>query len=240
MSFNSWISILSLIIALLALAVAAWQARQTARLTLNAHKIQVIADAFREIRSTAFLEHYRRILSFPKTEKLAAGFESLPRRRKESAYAVCYFFEHLGVLVARELIPGDVLIPTMRTLIILSWDALKNAIDEELEARKSYPEKAGHDFLPHFKELVRMAESQQYNKSATVARLDKLEEPADRAALRQTGDSALTHAANNGTRTPMRVARSGHTPARSLAKNARASAKALARPQAERDPARRP
>jgi hypothetical protein len=91
MSFNSWVSIVSLVIALLALAVAAWQARRIARLTLNSHQIQVIADAFREIRSAEFLAHYKRILAFPKTERLAAGFESLPRRRKESAYAVCYF-----------------------------------------------------------------------------------------------------------------------------------------------------
>jgi len=49
---------------------------------------------------------------------------------------------------------------------------------------------------------------------------------------------ALTHDAEEGTGTPMLMARSGHTSVRSLAKYARVSAEALARHQAERDPAR--
>jgi hypothetical protein len=49
----------------------------------------------------------------------------------------------------------------------------------------------------------------------------------------------LTHDAEDGTGTPMLMARSGHTSVRSLAKYARVSAEALARHQANRDPARR-
>jgi hypothetical protein len=158
MTLSNWISILSFTVALLAFSVAFWQARRVARLTRNAHQIQVIADAFREIRSPSFLEDYRRVVDFPRDEVLESGFESLPSPRKESAYAVCYFFEHLGVLVTRQLIPEDVLIATMRTLIIRSWDALKPAIDAELAARRTaYPEYMGHDFLPHFRQLVDMA-----------------------------------------------------------------------------------
>ena len=59
------------------------------------------------------------------------------------------------------------------------------------------------------------------------------------ATLHQLRHSALTHDAEGGTGTPMLMARSGHTSARSLAKYARVSAEALARHQAERDPARR-
>jgi hypothetical protein len=173
MSASDWDSVLTLVIAFLsfvialtALAVAIWQARRTARLTLNAHQIEVIAHAFREIRSPQFLAHYKRVLASPRTERLAAGFESLPRRRKESAYAVCYFFEHLGVLVTRQLIPGEVLITTMRTLIVRSWDALEPAIEAELEFRaKTYPKEAGRDFLPHFRQLVKMARIQQDDRS---------------------------------------------------------------------------
>lgn len=57
--------------------------------------------------------------------------------------------------------------------------------------------------------------------------------------LHQLRHSALTHDAEDGTSTPMLMARSGHTSVRSLAKYARVSAEALARHQAERDPARR-
>ncbi len=59
------------------------------------------------------------------------------------------------------------------------------------------------------------------------------------ATLHQLRHFALTHDAEEGTGTPMLMARSGHTSVRSLAKYARVSAEALARHQAERDPARR-
>jgi integrase/recombinase XerC/integrase/recombinase XerD len=56
------------------------------------------------------------------------------------------------------------------------------------------------------------------------------------ATLHQLRHSALSHAAEDGTSTPMLMARSGHTSVRSLAKYARVSAEALARHQAETDP----
>jgi integrase/recombinase XerC/integrase/recombinase XerD len=59
------------------------------------------------------------------------------------------------------------------------------------------------------------------------------------ATLHQLRHSALTHAAEDGTSTPMLMARSGHTSVRSLAKYARVSAEALKRHQAATDPARR-
>jgi integrase len=59
------------------------------------------------------------------------------------------------------------------------------------------------------------------------------------ATLHQLRHSALTHDAESGTSTPMLMARSGHTSVRSLAKYARVSAEALARHQAEHDPASR-
>jgi integrase len=59
------------------------------------------------------------------------------------------------------------------------------------------------------------------------------------ATLHQLRHSALTHDAERGTSTPMLMARSGHTSVRSLAKYARVSVEALARHQAESDPASR-
>lgn len=171
MDLTWWISSLSLTIAFAALVLTAWQARRTTRLTRNSHQIQVIADAFREIRSPGFLSHYRRVLDFPPDEVLEEGFESLDDTRKESAYAVCYFFEHLGVLVTRQLVPGDVLLVTMRTLIIRSWSALQPAIKAELAARrKAYPEHMGHDFLPHFRQLVLLALRQGQENQVTAPR----------------------------------------------------------------------
>jgi integrase len=59
------------------------------------------------------------------------------------------------------------------------------------------------------------------------------------ATLHQLRHSALTHDAEDGTGTPMLMARSGHTSVRSLAKYAKVSVEALQRHQGERDPARR-
>ena len=56
--------------------------------------------------------------------------------------------------------PGDVLITTMRTLIVRSWDALEYAIDAERTLREAtYPKDAGCKFLPHFEELCKLARS---------------------------------------------------------------------------------
>jgi integrase len=59
------------------------------------------------------------------------------------------------------------------------------------------------------------------------------------ATLHQLRHSALTHDAEDGTGTPMLMARSGHASVRSLARYAKVSVEALQRHQAERDPARR-
>jgi integrase/recombinase XerD len=57
--------------------------------------------------------------------------------------------------------------------------------------------------------------------------------------LHQLRHSALTHAAEDGTNTPILLARSRHTSVRSLERYARPSPEAVARYVAEHDPARR-
>jgi integrase/recombinase XerC/integrase/recombinase XerD len=59
------------------------------------------------------------------------------------------------------------------------------------------------------------------------------------ATLHQLRHSTLTHLAEDGMSAPMLMTKSGHTSITSLAKYARPSADALARWEAERDPARR-
>ena len=59
------------------------------------------------------------------------------------------------------------------------------------------------------------------------------------ATLHRLRHSVLTRDAEDETGTPMLMASSGHTSVRSLAKYAKVSAEALARHQAEHDPARR-
>jgi integrase len=78
-----------------------------------------------------------------------------------------------------------------------------------------------------------------YRRAAEVFEEHTLRVLGEKATLHQLRHSALTHAAEDGASTPMLMALSGHTSVRSLAKYARPSAEALARWQAERDPARR-
>lgn len=78
-----------------------------------------------------------------------------------------------------------------------------------------------------------------YRRAAELFEEHTVRVLGEKATLHQLRHSALTHAAEDGANTPMLMALSGHTSVRSLAKYARPSAEALARWQAERDPARR-
>ncbi|WP_235878113.1 site-specific integrase [Saccharopolyspora karakumensis] len=62
---------------------------------------------------------------------------------------------------------------------------------------------------------------------------------SDGWTLHDLRHSALTHAAEDGTPTPMLMTKSGHTSIRTLSRYARPSADALAAWHAERDPAAR-
>lgn len=78
-----------------------------------------------------------------------------------------------------------------------------------------------------------------YRRAAELFEEHTVRVLGEKATLHQLRHSSLTHAAEDGASTPMLMALSGHTSVRSLAKYARPSAEALARWQAERDPARR-
>ncbi|MFB7732788.1 tyrosine-type recombinase/integrase [Streptomyces sp. NPDC056112] len=78
-----------------------------------------------------------------------------------------------------------------------------------------------------------------YRRAAELFEEHTVRVLGEKATLHQLRHSSLTHAAEDGASTPMLMTLSGHTSVRSLAKYARPSAEALARWQAERDPARR-
>jgi len=78
-----------------------------------------------------------------------------------------------------------------------------------------------------------------YRRAAERFEAATMDLPGGPWTLHQLRHSALTHAAEEGASTPLLMAYSGHTSVRSLAKYARISAEALARWQADRDPARR-
>jgi integrase/recombinase XerC/integrase/recombinase XerD len=123
----------------------------------------------------------------------------------------------------------DVIIWQTKTAVLLS---------RLLKGRTSGPV-----FVTERKARVQLAASDLDDQGHARLSYDQARQIFQRASggktLHQLRHSALTHEAERGTSTPMLMARSGHTSVRSLAKYARVSAEALARHQAQRDPARR-
>lgn len=78
-----------------------------------------------------------------------------------------------------------------------------------------------------------------YRRAAETFERATAEMPGGPWTLHQLRHSALTHAAEDGTSTPMLLRFSGHRDVRSLARYARVSTEALSRWQDERDEARR-
>jgi hypothetical protein len=144
------------------LTVSWWQAHRNVRLASNAIEVQVVADIFRDVRSPEFRANLDAILRRPPPGDLERGFESLDESSRESAYAVSYFFEDLGVLVSNGLIRRDLILTTVSSILTRAWHALGPAIDAERAFRRhNYAGEVSPTFLPHFEALVTLAIARQ-------------------------------------------------------------------------------
>jgi hypothetical protein len=165
------LSLISVALATAALTTSGWIALRHMRVASNANEIQVVADLFGEVRSAQFRTSFNAILALPADTLLEDGFESLDASLREHAYVVCYFFEHLGVLIVKGLIPGETLLATMCTPVVRAWQALLPAITAERAHRtRTYTPQMGRAFLPHFERLVRMAQA-RHHRSRRVPRV---------------------------------------------------------------------
>lgn len=145
----------SLIIALTAVVVAVWQVRASAISAEKANSLPVASDAFDEFRSQQFQAHLRKVWNEAPATVPQDGFQSLPEEWRESAYTVAYFFEYLGVLVAYELVPREIVVDFSANLIYRSWQALEPFILAERRHRRGF-RTAGVSvgFVTHFEHLV--------------------------------------------------------------------------------------
>lgn len=155
------IAVLSAAIAVLALLISAIHAKRNTRAISDANHIQVISDAFKEVRSAEFRRNFDIIFSCPRRgEELEEGFRSLTAQLRESAYVVCYFFEHIGLLTDRKLIDKKIFLTVMSSIMQRAWHALEPAIEAERAFRKrTYPAYISPTFLPHYERLVELANS---------------------------------------------------------------------------------
>lgn len=154
------IGLLSTLIALGALAVAILQVRQSVKNVRKSNSLPVLSELSREWRSPELRSHSARLLTDLPTRSAEEGFDGLPEDTRESAYEWGYFCEYLGMLIASDLVPEELIISFMGTQIVQVWHALTPFIIGERTRRlRTLTPDTPSDFLPHYEHLVaRIAE----------------------------------------------------------------------------------
>lgn len=149
------ISLVSLLIALTAVFVAAWQVRMSARLTVNSNSLPAITQVFEEWRSSVFRDHVENIKMHSSQSSPAGGFTALPDEWRHSAYTVCYFFDYIGTLVLFKLVDEEIIVGTIASQAVLLWGMLETHIISEREYREAaYPPGVSRGFLKFYEHLV--------------------------------------------------------------------------------------
>jgi hypothetical protein len=144
-----------LVIALIAVVVAIWQVRASAVSAERANSLPVASDAFKEFRSQEFQSHLRKVWDETPSNVPEDGFQSLPEDWRDSAYQVAYFFEYLGILVAYELVPKNIVVDFSANLLGRSWCKLEPFIQKErMHRQKSSIPSISPGFVTHFEHLV--------------------------------------------------------------------------------------
>jgi len=72
------VSVISLLIALAAVCIAAWQVRTSARLTANSNSLPAITRVLDEWRSDIFRNHIANVKKHSSDTPTAGGFDALP------------------------------------------------------------------------------------------------------------------------------------------------------------------
>jgi hypothetical protein len=150
------LSLVSVTIAFIAVAVTTWQVRANARSAERSHTLPVISETFREFRSTEFRTRIAYVVTkIPATTRGTRGFSSLPRKWREDAYEVCYFFDYLGVLVRFGIIREELAISLWGTAIMQVWLSAEPLIFmERAYRRQTYPTGISPGFLVYYEDLV--------------------------------------------------------------------------------------
>ena len=149
------ISLISVILALVAVCVSTWQARSNMQHARHSRALPVTAEIFKEFRSREFRESIHHLLALPPGKMTGAGFLALSGDLREDAYKVCYFFDYIGTLVAFGIIGEDIVIATMGTQIMQVWSVMLPFIKKERTHRSmAYPSNAPPGFLAFYEHLV--------------------------------------------------------------------------------------
>jgi hypothetical protein len=97
--------------------VAVWQVRAHLIAAEKSNPLPVTSVVFNEFRSREFRKQLFKVWNEAPPVAPEGGFQELPEEYRESAYEVAYFFEHLGALVAYDLVPEDLVVTSQQTLL---------------------------------------------------------------------------------------------------------------------------
>jgi len=149
------VSLVSVLAALAAVVVAAWQVRRSVRMVEHTNALPVISEMFNEVRSAEFRAHLGRLATDSPGDPPDEGFGALPEPWRESAYAVSYFYDYLGALAANRIVDDRLIIAATGTHIVRTWEVLRPYIESERAWRlRTYPTTVSPGFLRYFEHLV--------------------------------------------------------------------------------------
>jgi hypothetical protein len=156
---SSVVNLISVGIALVAVAVAVWQVRTSTERAERALSLPIITETAREIRSSEFRQSIKYLQDAVPPVPDSGGFESLPDEFREQAYKVCFFFDYLGILVLYGIIKESMVVDWVGTRMVQTWATMRPFIDAEREYRRiSYPPETPPGFLLHFEHLIEETE----------------------------------------------------------------------------------
>ncbi len=153
---NEIVTLVSVLVALAAVGIAAWQVRASLRSAERTNALPVISETFQEFRTADFRASVSNLITHAPVNAPAGGFDALPEDVREDAYKVCYFFDYMGTLIAYGIISEGIVIGVMGTRVMQIWHAMWPTIESERDLRQgdSYPEDAPRGFLVYYEHLV--------------------------------------------------------------------------------------
>jgi hypothetical protein len=184
------LSLVSVSIAFVAVTITTWQVRANARSAEHSHTLPVVSETFREFRSAEFRTRISYVVTkVPSAARGARGFSSLPRKWREDAYEVCYFFDYLGALVKFGIVRKELTISLWGTAIMQVWLAAEPLIFmERAYRRKTYPTGISPGFLAYYEDLVcRIVDSGGQDAPRRIQQrsgLRQLDKPLNRLTVR--------------------------------------------------------
>jgi hypothetical protein len=163
------ISLISVILALIAVFISTWQARSNIQHARHSRSLPVIAESFKEFRYPEFRESIHNLLTLPMDKMAGNSFATLTKDRREDAYKVCYFFDYIGTLIAFGIIREDIIIATMGTPIMQVWSAMSPIIEKERAYRReTYSSKTPPGFLTFYEHLVACVDARGGREAARI------------------------------------------------------------------------